>query len=113
MEEPLSPNAYRNRNLRLRRKINREKKIFEDRLAAVVLQFSTKIDLDIFQVTEIAKGRIRAPFQIRPMCAGLYDINNCVAIATDTQKLNCVICEIVFFRNRNSQFSQSILQPWL
>ena len=60
MEEPLSPNAYRNRNLRLRRKINREKKNFEDRLAAVVLQFSTKIDLDIHQVTEIAKGRIRA-----------------------------------------------------
>ena len=28
----------------------------------------------------------------------------CVAIATDTKKLNCVICEIVFFRNRNSQF---------
>ena len=79
MEEPLSPNAYRNRNLRLRRKINREKKIFEDRLAAVVLQFSTQIDLDILQVTEIAKGRIRAypfalnklyPFKIKSMCRG-------------------------------------------
>ena len=79
MEEPLSPNAYRNRNLRLRRKINREKKNFEDRLAAVVLQFSTKIDLDILQVSEIAKGRIRAyhfalnelyPLKIKSMCRG-------------------------------------------
>ena len=73
MEEPLSPNAYRNRNLRLRRKINREKKIFEDRLAAVVLQFSTQIDLDILQVTEIAKGRIRA-YPIRNVKAVVFSL---------------------------------------
>ena len=27
--------------------------------------------------------------------------------------MNCVSCEIAFFRNRNSQFSQCIFQPWL
>ena len=42
----------------------------------------------------------------------------CVAIAIDTKKLNCVICEIVFFPQSQfpisqlSQFSQFILQPW-
>ena len=58
IEEPLSPTAHRNRGLQLRSKIPRQQKIFEDRLASVVLDFSTKTDLDVGSVTEIAKERI-------------------------------------------------------
>ena len=55
LAEPLSPDSYRNRGLRLRKKIGRQRKIFEDRLAAVILDFSSRINLDVGIVSEIAK----------------------------------------------------------
>ena len=58
LEEPLSSNAFRNEGINLRKHLNRQQKIFEDRLASVVCNFSTKIDMDIGLVTEIAKGWI-------------------------------------------------------
>ena len=58
LAEPLSQTSYRNAGIRLRRKLSRQQKVFEDRLASIVLDFSTKIDLDIGLVTEVAKDRI-------------------------------------------------------
>ena len=58
LDEPISPEAYRNQGLRLRSKLERSRKIFEDRLASVVLKFSSKIDIDVKTVTEIAKAWI-------------------------------------------------------
>ena len=58
LAEPLSQDAYRNSGLRLRKKLPRQQKVFEDRLASVVLNFSSKIDLNIGLVFEIAKDRI-------------------------------------------------------
>ena len=55
LEEPLSPDAFRNKGLRLRKKIGRHRKIFEDRLASVVLDFSSKMNLNPRLVSEIAK----------------------------------------------------------
>ena len=59
LDEPLSPNAYRNKGLRLRQKLSRQRKLFEDRLAAVILDFSSKIDLDTGLVQLIAKAWVK------------------------------------------------------
>ena len=58
LEEPISSN-YRNAGLRLRRKLPHQQKIFEDRLASVVLQrLGAKIVINLGSVTEIAKDWI-------------------------------------------------------
>ena len=58
LNEKLSPNAYRNDGVRLRRKISRAKKAFEDRLAAILVNFSTKINVCAATAKEIAEDRI-------------------------------------------------------
>ena len=58
LAEPLSSNAFHNKGLYLRKQISRQQKIFEDRLASVICNFSTKIDMDTGLVTEVAKGWI-------------------------------------------------------
>ena len=55
LAEPISPDAFRNKGLRLRQKLGRQRKIFEDRLASIVLDFSSKMDVDIGLVAEMAK----------------------------------------------------------
>ena len=55
LNEPLSPKAFRNKGLRLRKKIARQQKLFEDRLAEVTVKFSTRMDIDIGLVTQIAQ----------------------------------------------------------
>ena len=55
LEEPLSKNTFRNKGLCLRKKLGRQRKIFEDRLASVILNFSTKIDVSAKLAIDIAK----------------------------------------------------------
>ena len=55
LNEPLSSSAFHNKGVHLRKHISRQQKIFEDRLASIVCNFSTKIDMDVGHVTEIAK----------------------------------------------------------
>jgi len=60
LEEPIN-NNYRNAGLRLRRKLPHQQKIFEDRLASIVLQnvdLSAKITVDLGSLTEVAKDWI-------------------------------------------------------
>ena len=60
LEEPIN-NNYRNAGLRLRRKLPHQQKIFEDRLASLVLQnvdLSAKITVDLGSLTEVAKDWI-------------------------------------------------------
>ena len=58
LNEPLSPDAFCNKGLRLRKKIGRQQKLFEDRLAEVILNFSTKMEFEIGLVADIAQARI-------------------------------------------------------
>ena len=55
LAEPISKKSFRNKGLRLRKKLNRQQKIFEDRLGSVILQFSSKMDIDLDLISEIAK----------------------------------------------------------
>ena len=60
LAEPINDN-YRNAGLRLRRKLPHQQKIFEDRLASLVLQnvdLSAKITVDLGSLTEVAKDWI-------------------------------------------------------
>ena len=69
LAEPINDN-YRNAGLRLRRKLPHQQKIFEDRLASIVLQsvaqeshavdFSAKITVDLGSLTEVAKDWIQS-----------------------------------------------------
>ena len=58
LKEPLSSNAFANKGLRLRTKLSRQQKLFEDRLAEVTLNFSKRMNIDIGLVTQIAQVRI-------------------------------------------------------
>ena len=71
LNEPLSPNAFCNKGLRIRKKLGRQQKLFEDRLAEVILNFSTKMDLEIGLVTQIAKARILwfCSFEVKVLCS--------------------------------------------
>ena len=91
------------------------------------LLFSVNIFFNFFKkISKSAEFQIRKQFfspisqffaisQLRPSRK-----SNCVVLRLRLalKKLNCVICEIVFFSqsqfaiSQSSQFSQSILQPW-
>ena len=58
LKEPLSSNAFANKGLRLRTKLSRQQKLFEDRLAEVTLNFSKRMNIDIGLVTQIAQVKI-------------------------------------------------------
>ena len=58
LNENISPNAYRNSGLRLRRQLSRGKKAFEDRLGSIILNFSTRMNVCAVTAKEIAEDRI-------------------------------------------------------
>ena len=58
LAEPISANAHRCKGLRIRSKIPRQQKLFEDRLAQVLLEFSSKINLNVSSIADIAQDRI-------------------------------------------------------
>ena len=55
MNEPISPKAFGNNGLNLRQKLGRQQKLFEDRLAEVTVNFSTRMNIDIGLVAQIAE----------------------------------------------------------
>ena len=58
LDEPLSKKAYKNRGLRLRTKLSRTRKSFEDRLAAILCNFSSKMNINFALVPKVAKAWI-------------------------------------------------------
>ena len=58
LDEPVSKKAYKNRGLRLRTKVSRPRKSFEDRLAAILCNFSSKMNVNFALVPKIAKAWI-------------------------------------------------------
>ena len=61
LDEPISAGGYRNNGLRLRN-IGPEQRLFEDRLASVIMDFSSRMYIDIGLVQQIAKVWISTQF---------------------------------------------------
>ena len=58
LNEMLSSNSYRNGGVRLRKKISRDQKAFEDRLGAILLNFSSRMNICAATAKAIAEDRI-------------------------------------------------------
>ena len=62
LNEKIAPNAFDNKGLRLRSKISRVKKQFEDRLCSVLLNFSSRINVPKKTAKLLAEDRITVLF---------------------------------------------------